>query len=591
MKWSTRIYLLLVLAIMISVMAGCGEIAESVHAQSAAPSTAEAPDEVPDEALPLEIAPTSNAEEQPAESVNAPEPAPVVEETDTLLVLDLSQQPSVQLPLSEEGAVLSIWCGSLALDAPIQTYQDNRVIQEWQERTGVTLQYTEVPSPTLAEQFNLMLASQEYADILSDASNLYTGGAVGMVADEITLDLTDLIAEDAVCYSWLLENDSSFAQSAREDNGKIAAFYGYQYNNVGFSGGMMTRADWLEALNIDVPQTYDEFHDMLSAYKNAGFSTYPLSIETNGSLKYNCLEAGFGVRAYLDFRDSSSCWYVENDDTVQFGYMQPAYREYVLMMREWYAEGLISPDLLVSSMLDSARILDGTYSVFAEDGERMVTYEQYAEDSTFKLTAIPPLRKNTEEKLHNGSIEISTSDEAYVISTACADPALAVRMLDYLYSYDGMILCSYGIQGESYELSSAGQPVFTEFILNNPDGMTFTQLSQIYTYTSPGCLNDKGKYKQVYTEDQIAACETWASAVEVSENNFISYWSMTTEERELFASSYSDVTTYVSEIIPKFILGELDMDQWDSYVSTVEELGIKNCTDALNSARARYNAR
>ncbi len=66
---------------------------------------------------------------------------------------------------------------------------------------------------------------------------------------------------------------------------------------------------------------------------------------------------------------------------------------------------------------------------------------------------------------------------------------------------------------------------------------------------------------------------------------------MTTEESELFASSYSDVTTYVSEIIPKFILGELDMDQWDSYVSTVEELGIKNCTDALNSARARYNAR
>lgn len=79
MKRSSHICLLLVLAIIIGGMAGCGGTSEATSAQTPVPSIVEVPVESP----PQENASVSDTEEQPVTSINEPEPVTSAEEETT----------------------------------------------------------------------------------------------------------------------------------------------------------------------------------------------------------------------------------------------------------------------------------------------------------------------------------------------------------------------------------------------------------------------------------------------------------------------------------------------------------------------------
>ena len=55
-------------------------------------------------------------------------------------------------------------------------------------------------------------------------------------------------------------------------------------------------------------------------------------------------------------------------------------------------------------------------------------------------------------------------------------------------------------------------------------------------------------------------------------------------------SYYSDISTYASEMVLKFIIGAepLTEDSFADYVSHIEEMGIQNCIDIYQTAYERY---
>ena len=67
---------------------------------------------------------------------------------------------------------------------------------------------------------------------------------------------------------------------------------------------------------------------------------------------------------------------------------------------------------------------------------------------------------------------------------------------------------------------------------------------------------------------------------------------LTTDESSIVGAAGSDVTTYIAECVPKFIMGELDVEtEWDTYVDTCNSMGMSDCLSAYQSALDRYNAR
>lgn len=67
--------------------------------------------------------------------------------------------------------------------------------------------------------------------------------------------------------------------------------------------------------------------------------------------------------------------------------------------------------------------------------------------------------------------------------------------------------------------------------------------------------------------------------------------SLTSDESAEASALQSDIYTYVSEAIPKFILGDLDIEaDWDEFVSNVKSMGIEDVIDIYQGALDRYNA-
>ncbi len=71
----------------------------------------------------------------------------------------------------------------------------------------------------------------------------------------------------------------------------------------------------------------------------------------------------------------------------------------------------------------------------------------------------------------------------------------------------------------------------------------------------------------------------------------ISRLTMTTEEGQTYASMYTDIETYVQECNVKFIMGQMSLDEYDSYRDTLKSMGIEQCIEIQQTALDRYNAR
>src|SRR5690606_21088359 len=63
----------------------------------------------------------------------------------------------------------------------------------------------------------------------------------------------------------------------------------------------------------------------------------------------------------------------------------------------------------------------------------------------------------------------------YGISKDAKNPEIVIKWLDYIYaSEEGSRLLQYGVEGLSYEMVN-GEPEFTDFVKNNPDGLSPVQ--------------------------------------------------------------------------------------------------------------------
>ena len=66
--------------------------------------------------------------------------------------------------------------------------------------------------------------------------------------------------------------------------------------------------------------------------------------------------------------------------------------------------------------------------------------------------------------------------------------------------------------------------------------------------------------------------------------------SLNADETETKTRVMSDIDTYVDEMVLKFIVGTEPLDNWDTFVSTVEGMGLQEALDAMQSAHDRYMA-
>lgn len=491
-----------------------------------------------------------------------------------------------QLPIVDEPTTLSYFVADDSNAAIMTTdWNDNEFYQEMERRTGVHLEFEMVSSADYQTNFNLMIASGNLADMIYVGASYYAEGVDAAIDDGYFLDLTDLVDEYMPNYEKVRTSDVQYELLSTTDSGRLGAVYELRQSKQGPWLGLWIRQDWLDDLNLDTPVTFDDYHEVLTAFKNEKGATAPLILNFSGSDgEFGTMSGGLNVL---------NSWQLDETGKVNFGPYMDAWKEYVTIMHQWYTEGLIDPDFMATDerTADMAKVVTGASGLFAALYTMPSVYEAASEDPNMNLAPVNPPVMNEGDEGHIRLRDSYTSGNT-AISADSENWEVALRWLDYLYTEEGALLANYGVEGDTFEFDENGEPVFTDKILNNENGWTMTQTVASYLCPSAGIANWSDWTRELagVPEKDQACYDVWS---EFSDDwRLPSSVTLTQDESTERAALYADISTIVKEQTAQFISGALDIESnWDAYISALEASGMERAIEITQAAYDRYLAR
>jgi putative aldouronate transport system substrate-binding protein len=591
-KWMA---LLLAAAMIVTIFVGCGNgdtaseaVAESVSAPVEETSIAEP------ETAPVSVEePVAVEEASSLEETSELEPATVEMEEKTMEMTFVNE--TMEMPITEDDITLTYWTQFMPplLDYGYNSNADFPIFQYLEELTGVHIDFTCVNMGSASEQASVLMASGDYPDIWNSFYNYYSGSAAQAIDDEIAIDLAEY-KDELENYFGIIDAHEELANYAYTDEGQVAYLY-CMYRTPDAKNGSAIRGDWLDALGLDVPVTYDEYYDVLSALNTEYGATYYMTSTAEG-----VFAPGFGLKIDMSNDTNFDMFLLDENDQVYYSAITENYREYLTYMNKLWNDGLIYSDFVTNTAggVEYGDVVNGDYSLLGFTVTFYGSLESLLDEGDpLYLQGVSPAVQNEGDILHVGEAPTYiTGSGAKILTTALlGDEAkldAALKWVDYWFTEEGSDLCCYGQEGVSYTIEN-GERQFTDVVLNNPDGMAFTLAMQVYAMGNGTFLADPTVNTISYSENQMNLYESYIDTlVNASDYSYQipSYLSLGTTESESYAKTYSDIITYVAESYLKFITGTLNLEgDFDAYCAEVQSMGIDSCVKIIQDAYDNMN--
>lgn len=509
---------------------------------------------------------------------------------DSSVIGDSGKQAVVSSSEESVGGEFTYWVEmNPSVATVLQNYGEIEYFKKLQEVTGTQIEFMHPPAGQTTEQFKLLIASRkDLPDVVSiNWLTEYPGGPEKAVKDGIIINLNDYM-DLMPNYKAFLESDPEIKKQAVTDEGTLYGFHGINMEKVRTCAcGLIARQDWLDELGLEVPETIDEWEVVLRKFKEEKGSVAPFTVQLNDFFKYNLFNAAYGV---------TNEFYLDENDQVQFGPIQPEYKEYLTNLNRWYEEGLIDPDFAsVDKKIISANMLGGKSGVaFGFVGSGMGTWLNAATEEGYSLVGCPNpvLTKGEEGKFspeYKGKVLITAA-----ITTKAENIEGIIKTFDYLYTEEGRLLKNFGVEGMTYHMVD-GKPVYSDLITDNPDGLAISDAMAKYiqpNYPGAGQANLPEYIDQYYAEDaQKEANVTFNKFSENSSKYSMPPVTATAEESKELGNIMSQISTYRDEKVVAFITGAESLDNFDDFANEIKNLGIDRAIEIKAASLERYRAR
>ena len=579
---------LLAVLLTVGLFAGCGSQGNqtvsgaevsSMGAEASA-TTSETPDAPAVEEAP---APAESAEEPAVESPEEPaEPEYTLQEVD--------------LPLFEETREYTMWAMlPFFMDGLITDMaQDINTLRLLQEYCNTKLIVQTVGDQAVDEQFNLMVAGGDYTDIIADGLSHYTKGYDAAITDDVIIDLYDLAEEYAPNYMYYINSDPEIRASLITDNGCLPSAAIIYKERGSENGGLIVRGDWLEEMGLELPDTYDAFHDYVQATMRE-YGAHGISM--GGPMSSN---RGDDVLFSYGY-DFNAGGYNVIDGKVVYSYLNENYYDYLRMLADWYADGTIYSDFFNASMgMPDRWYASGECGANSATAANIATIAAYADPSyPYDITPVGALKKNPDDQLHFSWTDTHSQikqQDTWAISTACEDPEGIMMMVNYLFSEAGELMFNFGDEGHTFAYDENGQPQYTDLVKDNPDlsykDACFILVSAAASGHMPGILDLRPGY-YYFGEKEWAVFDSFKTCDADGTYNLPNGVALNEEENEEYARISSDVTTYASSELMKFLMGqsELNEDTFAAFRDTLLSMGADRMEELYQQAYERYLAK
>ena len=366
--------------------------------------------------------------------------------------------PEGTFPIVEEPITLTVMFPS---QTAIPDIAENSFTKEYEELTGIHIEWQEVPSDSLADRVNISLSSGDMPDIyLSCGVSLSQQQAYGPQGAFVPLN--DYIEQYGEVFQKIEENVPGVADTLTMGDGNIYALpYIEKCVHCEGSSKLWVNQKWLDALNMEPPTTVDEFEDMLRRFKeedpngNGEADEIPL-LTYEGGWHSNAM-SGWLTNPFVYTSPDNNYVYLDGDE-IKLSYMQDGWKEAMSWLNKLYEEGLYYDQSLVINY-DQARQLcaaDGTtedvgcFTGGTPDlpGADVSQWGPYV--------ALAPI-EGPNGRVATWMPYSQITPTAFVITSACENPAAAFRWGVEQYNKDINYRKTFGVEGENWKYVTPGE--------------------------------------------------------------------------------------------------------------------------------------
>ena len=541
--------------------------------------------------------PADEPTEEPADTTDEPAEEPVETPVETApedQVSKIENANVVNLPLVTEPTTLRFWWPSVAqlLTMDLSTANDYLYFREMEKRSGVTVEI-EVPNDAQT-QFGLMMASEEYPDFVQYFGNYYTQGLDHAVEEDLIVALEDYT--DYIPNIWsVLQNNVEARRQVMTDEGHLPGIPQMNMRRTGDYfvsnnwAGYVIREDFLSQVGMEVPTTYAELGTLLEAMKT-NFGTQAIPFQLSSVMGNVTMALGMMFWSGYGFTNE----WMQKDGEVMYSLTSDGFKEYLMMLNEWWEAGYMDPDLMskVSLWTDASICVSEQYGVFPIIYTHMgdILKAATAEIPEYNLVPMAPL-KVTEDAPETVCFSSGLASVNSCIMASSENIELVCQWWDYWFSEEGIILSNYGLEGEHFNYDENGIPKWIPENWTSDDpqwNLSNFQYVNIF-YNSPGYIEQDREW--VMSDQTALDMLTFWNENSGNTWNYPAAASMTASENEDYASVMGDITTYVGECSAKFMIGDMSFDEWDTYVEKIEQMGLAEAVECKQAAYDRYMSR
>jgi len=486
---------------------------------------------------------------------------------------------------------LTYWFNGTAVwETKYENFGETPVGKEVAKKSGIRIEYIHPTAGQGEEQFQILLASNELPDLVNYDWYSYSGGPETAINDEYIYRLNDIIDKWCPSFKKVMEENPQWAKAMKTDEGSYYAISNITEGDpLPSTYGPVLRGDWLRELNLEPPRNIDEWEKVLRAFKEEKGCEKPFSAQKTNLMR--TFAPAYGI---------TPGWYVD-DGVVKYGEAQPAYKDYLAKMAQWYKEGLLDPDFIATdSKKMRTDMLNGKQgSMIAWMGSDFgILLDNTKDNENFELiaTQYPAMGSGVGNAEYSYmGLPVSTGVST-AISRNCKNVELAARFLDFGYTEIGDAVYNFGVEGETYnwvDKNGEKYPQFTDYVYNNPEGLSTSEVLNMCTraaHSNVPMITDPRFTEQFYPfDEQKDALKAWAKTNMGA--HVLPAIGLTPEQAEEAGNIMVNVNTYIDEMTYKFIAGEESLDKFDEYLAQLKDFGIEKSIAFRQEALERYNNR
>lgn len=511
------------------------------------------------------------------------------------------------LPIVEEPITLT---AMVSQTPDIIDFQTNAYSLWMEEQTNIHIEYEQVPSSSLAEKISVVLAGGDLPDIflgcaLTAQQEMQYGMGEGML-----IPLNDLIETYGQETKRVFAESPLMKEMSTNMDGNIYAlptWSALEHTQVPQRAWINTH--WLEQLNLEVPETTEEFVAVMKTFitedPNGNGEADEIGILGSPNLWHGIPDSFFiNSFTYYDGKDGEHLEAGEDGKLSYIG-VKEEYKEALRFMNRLYTEGLLYEPSYTQSQDQAKQICNNPnaevvgFITCAQLYDAMTVGSEYYEhfDSMAPLSGPEGVRLSA--YLPYSNVRIG----AFAISDTCEYPEAAFRWADYAYTYDASIRLRQGKYLEDWRLAEEGELDFEDRPAQIARLNPWLQEAQNNNWGNTGLWYETAEMRSrtalndpdtdLYSADGLQ--KFW----HVKQKKYWDYippmdvivppLRYTLDELNEIAVAETEIKSMFNQYKVRFIMGELNLDSdWEVYLSDLERVGLSKWLEVKQAAYDRY---